>query len=179
MATSLPLTIAALALTGVGTGLYLGKSAIAEIDPSYFSSPYSEPSRFYADMVPGGARFESPQPQLADASLAQGLGNGCVLCQAAAEQYAYVVPDYGAAFDDYSESYSSYVSFEPDEALSEAEEEVAKAARLAALREVERYAHPDRAEPAKVRYAQVTVPEPEAAEPVGEVPVSSETTPGI
>ncbi|HEY0626365.1 MAG TPA: hypothetical protein VGD10_06485 [Allosphingosinicella sp.] len=129
-------TIAALALAGVGSGLYLGKSAVAEIDPVYFSSPFSA-SKFHADLVPGATDFDAPAPQLQAAAYVEGLGDGCVLCPppVAAE---YQVRDYGTH---YEEGYASYVSAPADDVIEDAQEAIRREARRAALQEVERYAH--------------------------------------
>ena len=176
-------TIAALAVTGVGAGLYLGKSAISEIDPIYFSSPYEAPSKFYADLVPGGAKFDPPPARLQDASLAQGLGSGCVLCPVAAETYAYTPHDYGAHGAEFE--YASYVDFPAEDVVTDAEEAV-EDAHEAALRTIERYAHfpvsaqeaAEEAEP--VRIASTSAPAAEAAEvPAAALAAQAETTPGI
>jgi hypothetical protein len=47
-------TIGVLALAGAGLGLYLGNSAISEINPLYFTDP---PSRFHADLTPTAAHI--------------------------------------------------------------------------------------------------------------------------
>ena len=51
-------TIAMLSIAGSALGVYLGKGAIAEIDPVYFSSP--PPSRFFADLTPAGYNPDTP-----------------------------------------------------------------------------------------------------------------------
>src|SRR5687768_17027176 len=79
-------TVTALALTGAGLGLYLGKSAIAEINPAYFGGAYSE-SRFHADLVPNRPNFDAQQARLQDASLVSGYGTGCVGCLTYPEEY--------------------------------------------------------------------------------------------
>jgi len=184
MAAPVPLTIAALALTGVGAGLYLGKSAIAEIDPIYFSSPYDSSSTFYADLVPGGAKFDPPPARLQDASLASGLGSGCILCPAAAEIQAYSGPDY-EAYDAYGSSavtYASYVEFPAEDVVEEAEDAV-DVAHVEALRDVERYAHyPVSAEetpPVRLASENDEAESPKAASAAAALRIDEETTPGI
>ena len=178
-------TMAALAVTGIGAGLYLGKSAVAQINPIYFSSPYEAPSKFYADLVPGGAKFEPSPARLPDASLAQGLGSGCVLCPAAAQTYAYTPSDYGGYEAEFE--YASYVEFPAEDVVTDAEEAVEQA-RETALRNIERYAHfpvsaqeaaEEEAEPVRIAAAS-SAPEEEAAEtPATALAVEAGTTPGI
>jgi hypothetical protein len=48
--------IALLAVLGAATGVVLGRSSIAEIDPIYFSSP--ESTRFFADLTAQGYSIE-------------------------------------------------------------------------------------------------------------------------
>jgi hypothetical protein len=81
MARTLDLSIlGALALVGAGTGLHLGWSAIAEINPVHFSSAESG-SAFHGDLVPNRSWDSGPSlpgPEQAD-SLA--LGSGCIGCR--------------------------------------------------------------------------------------------------
>ncbi|MDB5698159.1 MAG: hypothetical protein JWN69_963, partial [Alphaproteobacteria bacterium] len=42
--------MAALSIVGAALGVHLGRSAIAEINPAYFSTP--EPTHFFADLAP-------------------------------------------------------------------------------------------------------------------------------
>lgn len=180
-------TIAALALAGVGTGLYLGKSAVAEIDPSYFSSPYEGSSKFYADLVPGGAKFDPQPAQLQDASFAGGLGSGCVLCPKAEEIYAYSPDGYAAEGEDAFIGYASYVEFPAEDVVTDAEDAVEEAARLAAIRTVERYAHfPVSAEEEAADLAETEVLKDDdraevrpASIGASALAVDGETTPGI
>ena len=46
-----------LAIAGSVGGVYLGRSAISEINPAYYDEP--EP-RFHADLVPNPPDFEAP-----------------------------------------------------------------------------------------------------------------------
>jgi hypothetical protein len=55
--------VAALSVAGAGLGVQLGRSAIAEINPIYYSAPPSS-SRFYADLTPNhyiAAAWQAPQ----------------------------------------------------------------------------------------------------------------------
>jgi hypothetical protein len=79
-----PMTLAvvgALTLVGAGVGTWVGRAAIAEINPAYFNR--SDDS-FHADRVayrsPGWAEGISAAGE--DAQLAQGLGEGCLTCGA-------------------------------------------------------------------------------------------------
>lgn len=125
--------VAAMAIAGTGLGLYLGKSAISEIDPVYFNSPLSA-SRFHADLVPSTGSFEAaPMPQ--DASLAQGLGSGCVGCRTYPEEY---FPIHDPAVDPYVQPYAQ-ASIEPAaDIIEDVDREIQAVARRA---EVERYVH--------------------------------------
>jgi hypothetical protein len=60
-AVTLPL-IGTLALTGIGVGIQLGYSAIAEIDPIYYSQPET---RFHADLSPYRPSTATPPATLA------------------------------------------------------------------------------------------------------------------
>ena len=72
-------TLAALALTGTAGGIYLGRAAVAEIDPMYFSQAET---RFHADLVPHrlGQAAGYQAGDLSQANLDQALGRGCVNC---------------------------------------------------------------------------------------------------
>jgi hypothetical protein len=47
--------MAALSIAGAAIGVQLGRSAVAEINPLYFSSP--QPTRFFADLAPKAYRL--------------------------------------------------------------------------------------------------------------------------
>jgi hypothetical protein len=99
-----PLTLPALsvlALVGTGTGIVLGRSAIAEINPAYYSDP--EP-RFHADLGPHRPNMEAPVYRagaLTAAEMDQALGTGCVNCRLAPGSYypVYRQAESGAATD--------------------------------------------------------------------------------
>src|SRR5688572_17930437 len=93
-----PLTlpaVAGLALLGSGAGIWLGNSAISEINPVYYSEAED---RFHADLAP----YRSPDwaqvqvTEYQDAGLITGLGGGCIGCRAWPEEYA---PRADPAFD--------------------------------------------------------------------------------
>ena len=83
---TLPL-IAGLTVFGAAAGVWLGRSAIAEINPAYYASA---PERFHADQVP----YRSPEwAQVQAAEFQQtgsfeGLGTGCLGCGAGDTVYA-------------------------------------------------------------------------------------------
>lgn len=133
---SLP-AIAAMALAGAASGLYLGNSAIDEIDPTYMFADEGE-SRFYADLVPAASRVDDPPRPLHDALLDQGLGSGCVGCITYPEEYA---PDHESRIDAYIGAYAAY-SPPPtaEEIVTEVDAVLAEAARTR-FEEVERYAY--------------------------------------
>jgi hypothetical protein len=74
-----------LAVVGIVGGMSLGKAAISDINPAYFSDP---PSRFHADQTPQGPGLGLQQVALQDAPTATGLGTGCFGCSARTEYYA-------------------------------------------------------------------------------------------
>lgn len=81
--------LALLAAVGAGTGVYLGRAAVAEINPAYFSEPES---RFHGDLVPyGGAGTAGYRAgELSSANLDQALGKSCVGCRAYPEEVVLV-----------------------------------------------------------------------------------------
>ena len=123
-------TLSLVALLGAGVGVHLGRSAIAEIDPAYFSRPAS---RFHADLTPfrSSARV-SPLPTAGEAAPVP--EPGCYGCAAPA---AGNVPVYQAVA-------TSEGSAEPltelDAGLSERAPPVEDLQRQAELARVELYA---------------------------------------
>lgn len=104
---SMPSTIAGLSVVAAMLGVYLGHSAIAEIDPAYYSSP---PTRFHADLVAASTmKWEERGP--VDVSLIQGLGDGCIRCVDYPEEYW---PDHDPAMDKYSEASLASAEYEED-----------------------------------------------------------------
>jgi hypothetical protein len=81
--------LAALALAGTAGGLYLGKAAVAEINPIYYDRPEA---RFHADLVPNRpvepAGYQAGQ--LTAANIEQALGKNCVGCRDYPEEVVLV-----------------------------------------------------------------------------------------
>ena len=100
-AVTLPL-IGTLALTGIGVGIQLGYSAIAEIDPIYYSQPET---RFHADLSPYRPSTATPPATLA-ATDVPALGSGCIGCRNYPEEY---IPIHEASIDRYSSGFAREV----------------------------------------------------------------------
>jgi hypothetical protein len=103
--TTLPI-MAGLAILGAAAGVNLGRSAVAEINPAYFSDPEDS---FHADLVP----YRSPdwaQVQAAEYRAAQqpvlvgDLGSGCIGCRDYPVEY---VPRHDPAVDGYQDGYAA------------------------------------------------------------------------
>lgn len=103
--TTLPI-VAGLSILGAALGINLGRSAISEINPAYFSEPET---RFHADLSP----YSSPdwaQGQPAGYLAAQQpvlvgeLGSGCVGCRDYPVEY---VPAHDPAVDGYADGYAA------------------------------------------------------------------------
>lgn len=138
-----------LALVGIVSGMTLGKAAIADINPAYFSDP---PSRFHADRTPQPLDMNQPQLALQDARTAggEGLGTGCFGCSGASEYYA------APAIVTYTESWTA---------------DAQRAAAPTAYAPVEAAPAPDPEIERIVRYASYPLTEEQAAptpEPVAE-----------
>jgi hypothetical protein len=72
--------LAGLSIVGMALGVHLGRSAVAEINPAYFTEPEVP---FHADMVPGGTP-DWAQVQVTEyqkTGLVEGLGSGCIGCR--------------------------------------------------------------------------------------------------
>jgi hypothetical protein len=92
-------TLSALALAGVGFGVFLGQAAISEISPSSFSDPAP---RFHADLTPH--RSQSAPAALPQQGAMLALGASCIDCRSgAAEQF----PVYEAAAGGYRSGYAA------------------------------------------------------------------------
>ena len=103
--TTLPI-MAGLAILGAAAGVNLGRSAISEINPAYFTEP---DTRFHADLSP----YRSPdwaQLQAAEYRAAQqpvpvgDLGSGCIGCRDYPVEY---VPRHDPAMDGYQDGRSA------------------------------------------------------------------------
>ena len=170
--------IAALALAGAASGLYLGDSAIDEIDPAAIGT---DESRFYADLVPGaGPRDDLPRP-LHNAALDEGLGGGCVGCITYPEEYA---PVHDARVD---ASLGAYIAYNPpsaEEIVTEVDAVLAEAARTR-FEEVGRYAYypvqagDETRPPAEVAIRAVAVEDAQEVDCLIETQCAGQPTPGI
>jgi hypothetical protein len=88
VSTTLPI-MAGLSILGAALGITLGKSAIAEINPAYFSEPEDD---FHADLVPyrspDWAQANAVQYRAAQQPVIVGqLGSGCVGCRTYPVEY--------------------------------------------------------------------------------------------
>lgn len=160
--------VTALAVAGAGLGLYLGKTAIAEINPAYFDTSHS-PASFHADLTANPPGLEGvPLAQPAAATDA-GLGSGCVRCPTYSAGYAPVTE---VVVQTYSRPATT--TRDPEIVLAEIDREIALSlARREATENIERYAHfPVSAE--EEREATLV---PASAEAPAAVPESSEAAP--
>lgn len=100
-------TLAVLTVAGSLTGVYLGRSAVAEINPAYYDEPET---RFHADLVPDRPSFDAPPVRragyLTQAETNQALGRGCVGCLTYPEEY---YPVHDSSVDKYQPSYAEMV----------------------------------------------------------------------
>lgn len=105
VSTTLPV-IAGLSILGASLGVTLGRSAISEINPAYFSDPEDS---FHSDLVP----YRSPdwaQVQASEYRAAQqpvlvgDLGSGCIGCRDYPVEY---VPRHDPAVDGYEDGYAA------------------------------------------------------------------------
>ncbi|HEX8223422.1 MAG TPA: hypothetical protein VF605_06375 [Allosphingosinicella sp.] len=103
--TTLPI-IAGLSILGASLGITLGKSAVSEINPAYFSDPEDS---FHSDLVPyrspdwaqvHAAEYRSAQQPV----LVGDLGSGCVGCRDYPVEY---VPRHEPAVDGYAVGYAA------------------------------------------------------------------------
>ncbi|HEX8400705.1 MAG TPA: hypothetical protein VF628_03285 [Allosphingosinicella sp.] len=155
---------AALALTGIGGGIYLGKAAISEINPAYFND--SEP-RFHSELVPQRPGDEAGYQagQLSAANYEQAFGKGCIGCREYPEEMVLVHRGAAAKVEvEYSE-----IAPAPVQALAY---EQAPSVEFASI---ERYtAYPVQA-PVPAAQPEPPAPEAVAAEPV-ELAAAEQTT---
>ncbi len=109
-ATTLPV-LAGLSLLGTAVGVHLGRSAIAEINPAYFSEPET---RFHADLAPyrsaDWAQVQAAEYQ--QAQMVDGLGDGCINCRDYPEEY---YPRREPAADGYADGWAASIPEEPVE----------------------------------------------------------------
>jgi hypothetical protein len=98
--TTLPI-VAGLSILGAALGVNLGRSAIAEINPAYYSEPEES---FHADLVPNRspdwAQVQAAEYQASQQAVPiQGLGSGCIGCADYPVEY---VPQHDPAVEDYA-----------------------------------------------------------------------------
>ncbi|HEV2746013.1 MAG TPA: hypothetical protein VGW34_01785 [Allosphingosinicella sp.] len=79
-------TVAMLALAGTGLGVHLGRAAIDEINPLYFSMPQATQS--YAALTPHKSDDSAPPARdISAVEYGAALGRGCIGCGAYPEEY--------------------------------------------------------------------------------------------
>ena len=155
--------VGAMLLAGVGAGVQLGHSAIAEINPIYFQDP---PTRFHADLSPYRLSHSPPRPMAAESD-PLAYGTGCIGCRTYPEEYYPVqdeLPsDYAAAYpEEVQAAASTSEEAQPGEDILRLRE---------AIRRVEHYARGEAAAPAEVVLASAGA---DGAEAEAEEPFSSE-----
>jgi hypothetical protein len=125
-------SIGGVVVAGAALGLYLGSSAISEINPAYYSTPSA--SSFHTDLVPNpGDRDSVPQlPELAAAETDS--TPSCVSCGLSPDEYAVI--NYPSA-----DSYGTPRTLPAEIVLAEADEYVSRGLSPSDARDIERYAH--------------------------------------
>lgn len=152
-------SLALLAAGGAMGGVYLGRSAVAEIDPVHYSA--SIPAKFYAEMVPGGYDPDRAQP-ISEAS-AEGYGDGCVNCRTYPVEY---VPRHDASMDAFQNAYPETGPSQIDAMLAAVDRQIAEINRGAA---VQRYAsYPVEQRDERPKETAEVAPAVAASEPVAE-----------
>ena len=125
-----------LVVGGAALGLYLGSSAISEINPAYYSTPLSR-SSFHADLVPNQGDRSGAQPLIETAVAEIGLSSGCASCSLMPEEYVpgpdYSVSDYGSAYA------GSLPTHTADLIIAKAEEHASRALSVAEINDITRY----------------------------------------
>jgi hypothetical protein len=125
-------TVGLLAVAGIGAGIHLGYSAIAEINPMYFSQP---PTRFHADLS-ANRPLDSAPPALLPQTKDAALGTGCIGCRTFPEEY---YPIHEASLDRYSSGFAADADVsEPEMAEEQPDPEAARLRQ--AVQQVELYA---------------------------------------
>lgn len=175
--------LAFLAIGGAAGGVYLGKAAVAEIDPVHYAGTWKE-ARFHSDLVPGAAdrdRYDVRQASFA------GLGDGCVNCRTYPEEY---VPQHDGSVDADQTAYPPYEAMPAAQIMAEVDRQIAQIGRHSAVARYAAYPIEQRDMPADVtteRPVEVAdvVPAVRASEPAAAtapvVPSATEAveTPGI
>ncbi len=147
-------TVGLLALAGIGAGIQLGHSAIAEINPMYFSQPAT---RFHADLS-ANRPLESAPPALLRQATDSAFGTGCIGCRTFPEEY---YPVHEASLGRHSSGLASTAGAAAPEMAEEQPDP--EAARLRqAIQQVELYARGP--SEAGVAYASAEAAPPSDAE---------------
>jgi hypothetical protein len=126
-------SIGGLIVAGAALGLYLGSSAISEINPAYYSTPFAA-SSFHTDLVPNPGDRDSAQalPELAE--VVTDVRASCVSCSLAPDEYALI--NYPSA-----DNYGSYAAAPAEAVVAEADEYVSQGLSPREASDIARYAH--------------------------------------
>ena len=127
-----------LAIAGSVGGVYLGRSAISEINPAYYDEP--EP-RFHADLVPNPPGFEAPPVHeagyLSPFDTYAALGSGCVNCRAYPED---LYPVHDSSVDKYQPGYAEMIEAPAPQPAPYAVDPQEEAERIADFATIQLYA---------------------------------------
>ncbi len=153
--------IGGIVVAGAALGLYLGSSAISEINPAYYSTPSR--SSFHADLVPNQGDRSGAQPLMEAAVAEIGLDARCVGCGVYPDEFA-PGPSSG---DDYGSPYTDSASTPTaDLIIAQAEEHASRAPSFAEIADINRYSRYrvslDEEEP------EITETSPPAVQPASE-----------
>ncbi|HEV2079286.1 MAG TPA: hypothetical protein VGR19_05245 [Allosphingosinicella sp.] len=128
--------IGGIAVAGAALGLYLGSSAVSEINPAYYSTPSSR-SSFHADLVPNQSHRPGAEPLMEAAVAEIGLEARCAGCGVFPDELA-PGPDSGMV--DYGSPYAPSSSTPTaDLIIAQAEEHASRALSFAEIRDINRY----------------------------------------
>ena len=126
-------SIGGLIVAGAALGLYLGSSAISEINPAYYSTPFAA-SSFHSDLVPNSGDRDSAQPLPELAEVVTEVGATCVSCRLAPDEYALI--NYPS-----SDIYGSDAAAPAEVVVAEADEYVSQGLSPREARDIVRSAH--------------------------------------
>ena len=146
-----------LAIAGAGAGIQLGHSAIAEINPIYYSQP---PTRFHSDLIANPPSNSPPQIVAAVAD-DPALGTGCIGCRTYPEEYR---PIHEASLDGYSTAYVGEEAAAPP--VSEEPDDPEVARLRGDMERVVRYARGSQSEPMTELASAEAEPQEELPPPV-------------
>ena len=126
-------SIGGLIVAGAALGLYLGSSAISEINPAYYSTPFAA-SSFHSDLVPNPGDRDSAQPLPELTEVLTDVRATCVSCSLAPDEYALI--NYPSA-----DIHGSYAAAPAEAVVAEADEYVSQGLSPREARDIARYAH--------------------------------------